>query len=144
MRSEGLQVQRWYKRKNIYGAVYLSTVAPNLLNREFIVEKASTVSITYIRTQEGWLFPAVIIDLLSRQVISCSMGDRIYIDLVLIAINIACWRRKPKGGVIVHSDQGSQCTSYDLQGILKANCLVVSMSSRGSCLMPAQKVFLHY
>ena len=72
MRTEGLQAQRGYKRKNNYGGGDLSTVAPNLLKREFNVEKPNTVwvtDITYIRTQEGWLFLAVIIDLFSRQVI---------------------------------------------------------------------------
>ena len=136
MRSEGLQAQRGYKRKNNYGGGDLSTVAPNLLNREFNVEKPNTVwvtDITYIRTQEGWLFLAVIIDLFSRQVIGWSMGGRINTDLVLNAITMACWRRKPKDEVIVHSDQGCQYTSYDWQSMLKANNLVVSMSRRGNC-----------
>ncbi|MEP2595778.1 MAG: IS3 family transposase [Kangiellaceae bacterium] len=136
MRTEGLQAQRGYKRKNNYGGTELSTVAPNLLNREFDVEKPNTVwvtDITYIRTREGWLFLAVIIDLFSRQVIGWSMGGRINTDLVLNAITMACWRRKPKGEVIVHSDQGCQYTSYDWQSMLKTNNLVPSMSRRGNC-----------
>jgi transposase InsO family protein len=89
--------------------------------------------ITYIRAQEGWLFLAVIIDLFSRRVISVSMRGHINTDLVFSAITMACWRRKPKGEVIVHSDPGCQYTSYDWQSILKANNLVVSMSRRGNC-----------
>ena len=75
----------------------------------------------------------MIIDLFSRQVIGWSMGSRINTDLVLNAITMACWRRKPKDEVIVHSDQGCQYTSYDWQSMLKANNLVVSMSRRGNC-----------
>jgi len=136
MQTEGFQAQRGYKRKNNYGGGELSTVAPNLLNREFDVEKPNTVwvtDITYIRTREGWLFLAVIIDLFSRQVICWSMNGRINTDLVLNAITMACWRRKPKGEVIVHSDPGCQYTSYDWQSMLKANNLVPSMSRRGNC-----------
>ena len=87
--------------------------------------------ITHIRTQEDGLFLAVIIDLFSRQVIGGSMGGRINTDLVFNAITMACWRRKPKGEVIVHSGQRCQYTRYDWQGMLKANNLVVSMSRRG-------------
>jgi len=93
MRTEGLQAQRGYKRKNNYGGREISTVAPNLLNREFDVEKPNTIwvtDITYIRTREGWLFLAVIIDLFSRQVIGWSMDGRINTDLVLNAITMAC------------------------------------------------------
>lgn len=94
MRTEGLQAQRGYKKKNNYGGEELSTVAPNLLNREFDIEKPNTVwvtDITYIRTLEGWLFLAVIIDLFSRQVIGWSMDSRINTDFVLNAITMACW-----------------------------------------------------
>jgi putative transposase len=99
MRTEGLQAQRGYKRKNNYGGRDLSTVAPNLFNRKFNVEKPNTVwvtDITYIRTQEGWLFLAVIIDLFSRQV----MGGRINTDLVLNAITMACWRRSQRAKLL--------------------------------------------
>jgi putative transposase len=61
------------------------------------------------------------------------MGCRINTDLVLNAITMACWRKKPKGEVVVHSHQRSQYTRYDWQSILKANNLVVSMSRRGIC-----------
>jgi putative transposase len=116
MRNAEIQAQRGYKRKNNYGGGELSAVAPNLLNHEFYIEKPNTVwvtDITYIRTREGWLFLALIIDLFSRQVVGWSMSERIDTDLVLNAITMACWRRKPKCSVIVHSGQGSQYTSYN-------------------------------
>ena len=111
-------------------------VAPNLLNREFNVEAPNKVwvtDITYIRTYEGWLFLAVIIYLFSRQVVGWSMSERINTGLVLNAIIMAYWRRKPKDNVIVHSDQGCQYTSYDWQSMLKTHNLTVSMSRRGNC-----------
>ena len=95
--------------------------------------KVWVTDITYIRTYEGWLFLGVIIDLFSRQVVGWSMGDKIDTDLVLNALTMACWRRKPKGKVLVHSDQGCQYTSYDWRSMLEANNMVASMSRRGNC-----------
>lgn len=136
MKSAGIQSQRGYKRKANFSGGKLSTVAPNLLNREFDVVEPNTAwvtDITYIRTYEGWLYLGVVIDLFSRQVVGWSMSDRINTDLVLNAITMAIWRRKPKGNVIVHSDQGCQYTSYDWKSMLESNNLTVSMSRRGNC-----------
>ncbi|MGR6874610.1 IS3 family transposase [Pseudomonas sp. HK3] len=136
MKSAGIQSQRGYKRKANYSGGELSTVAPNLLNREFDVVEPNTAwvtDITYIRTYKGWLYLGVVIDLFSRQVVGWSMSDRINTDLVLNAITMAIWRRKPKGNVIVHSDQGCQYTSYDWKSMLESNNLTVSMSRRGNC-----------
>ncbi len=136
MKSAEIQSQRGYKRRVNYNGGELSTVAPNLLNRELDVSEPNTVwvtDITYIRTYEGWLYLGVIIDLFSRQVVGWSMSDRINTDLVLNAITMAIWRRKPKGNVIVHSDQGCQYTSYDWKSMLETNNLTVSMSRRGNC-----------
>jgi putative transposase len=99
MQQAQIQAERGYNRKTRYDSGELSTVAPNLLNREFDVSKPNTVwvtDITYIRTYEGWLFLAVIIDLFSRQVVGWSMSERINTDLVLNAITMACWRRSQK------------------------------------------------
>jgi putative transposase len=74
-----------------------------------------------------------VIDLFSRQVIGWSMQPRMETDLVLKALLAAVWRRKPSGKVIVHSDQGSQYSSYDWQDVLKAYNLEASMSRRGNC-----------
>ena len=136
MREADIQSQRGYKRKAHYSNGEVSTIAPNLLNREFDVTEPNKVWVTdttYIRTYEGWLFLGVVIDLFSRQVVGWSMSERINTDLVLDAITMACWRRKPKAEVLVHSDQGCQYTSYDWRSMLEANNLTASMSRRGNC-----------
>lgn len=89
--------------------------------------------ITYIRTHEGWLFLAAVIDLFSRQVVGWSMQPRMDRELALNALLMAVWRRQPKEMVTVHSDQGSQFSSYDWQDFLKAHNLRASMSRRGNC-----------
>jgi putative transposase len=89
--------------------------------------------ITYIRTHEGFLYLAVVIDLFSRRVIGWSMQGRTYTDLPLQALLMAVWRRKPKTKVYVHSDQGSQFTSGEWQEFLKHHNLAPSMSRRGNC-----------
>ncbi len=86
-----------------------------------------------MRTYEGWLFLAVVIDLFSRQVIGWSMQPQMHVDLVLQALLMAVWRRKPKNQVVIHSDQGSQYTSSDWQAFLKSHNLICSMSGRGNC-----------
>jgi len=100
-------------------------------------DQAWVTDITYIKTHEGWLYLAVIIDLYSRRIIGWSQNtygqSRMQMDLVLSALLMAVWRRKPKSKVIIHSDQGSQFTSYEWQKFLKANNLEASMSRRGNC-----------
>ena len=106
------------------------------MNREFDVDAPDqfwVTDITYIRTHEGFLYLAVVIDLFSRRVIGWSMQGRTYADLPLQALLMAVWRRKPKIKVHVHSDQGSQFTSYEWQEFLEQHNLVPSMSRRGNC-----------
>ena len=113
-----------------------SLIAPNHVQREFTVVKPNQVwvtDITYIRTHEGWLYLAVVIDLFSRQVVGWSMQSRMETDLALNALLMAVWRRRPKSAVIVHSDQGSQFSSHEWQSFLKAHNLIASMSRRGNC-----------
>jgi putative transposase len=87
----------------------------------------------YIRTYEGWLYLTVVLDLFSRQVIGWSMGTRIDTELAMNALLMAVWRRKPENTVMVHSDQGSQFSSYDWRDFLKEHNLEASMSRRGNC-----------
>lgn len=135
MRQEGLRAQVGYRRRaGKYGRP--ATVAPNKLEQKFDVEapnKAWVTDITYIRTQEGWLYLAVVLDLFSRQVIGWSMRSRIDSELAINALLMAVWRRNPKEKVIVHSDQGCQYTSQDWLSFLKAHGLESSMSRRGNC-----------
>lgn len=136
MKSAGIQSERGYKRKAHYPGGDPAAVAPNLLDRQFEVTEPNLVwvtDITYIRTYEGWLYLAVVMDLFSRQIIGWSMGSRINSELAMNALVMACWRRKPKGEVIVHSDQGCQYTSYDWRSMLTGNGLVASMSRKGNC-----------
>lgn len=89
--------------------------------------------ITYIRTHEGWLYLAVVIDLFSRRVVGWSAQPRMTTDLALQALLAAVWRRKPKTRVMIHSDQGSQFTSREWQVFLGQHNLDASMSRRGNC-----------
>lgn len=135
MKQEGLKAQVGYKRPR-YRAGAAATVSVNLLKQNFTVERPNQVwvtDITYIRTYEGWLFLSVVIDLFSRQVVGWSMQPRMQTDLVMQALLMAVWRRKPEQRVIVHSDQGSQYTSDDWQKFLKLHNLEPSMSRRGNC-----------
>jgi len=134
--NAGIKAQIGYKRKaGLYGGKPAVT-APNHLNRDFKMDapnQAWVTDITYIKTYEGWLYLAVVIDLYSRRVIGWSMQSRMQMDLVLTALLMAVWRRKPDETVIIHSDQGSQFTSHEWQKFLKAHNLEASMSRRGNC-----------
>ncbi|HFI1063564.1 TPA: IS3 family transposase [Enterobacter hormaechei subsp. steigerwaltii] len=113
-----------------------SVVAPNRVQRQFTVVRANQVwvtDITYIRTWQGWLYLAVVIDLFARNVVGWSMKPTLSRELALDALMMAVWRRKPDGEVIMHSDQGSQYGSDDWQRFCRANNLVPSMSRRGNC-----------
>jgi putative transposase len=111
-------------------------VADNTLNREFDVDAPDqfwVTDITYIPTNEGFLYLAVVIDLFSRRVIGGAMQDRAFTDLPLQALLMAVRRRKPKAKVYVHSDQGSQFTGYEWQEFLEQHSLAPSMSRRANC-----------
>jgi len=135
MRAAGLRAQVGYRRPR-HRSGPASVLAPNRLQQKFEVanpNEAWVTDITHIRTHEGWLYLAVVIDLYSRKVIGWSMQSRIKKELVLNALLMAVWRRKPGSLVTIHSDQGSQYTSHDWQAFLKANNLQASMSRRGNC-----------
>jgi putative transposase len=135
MRNNKIQAIRGYKSpKTVKGRP--SLLAPNRVNREFTVDAPDRVwvtDITYIRTWQGWLYLAVVLDLHSRGVVGWSMKPTIAKELVLDALMMAVWRRKPKQEVIVHSDQGSQYGSDDWKRFCDANQLLPSMSRRGNC-----------
>lgn len=113
-----------------------SIIAPNHLQREFTVDapnKAWVTDITYIRTWQGWLYLAVVLDLYARKVVGCAMKASLSRELVMDALLMAVWRRKPDRPVIVHSDQGSQYGSDDFRRFCRAQNLEPSMSRRGNC-----------
>jgi putative transposase len=111
-------------------------VAPNLLQQKFSASKTNekyVSDITYIWTEEGWLYLAVVMDLCSRMVVGWSMSERMTSQLVIDALQMAIWRRKRPQGVIIHSDRGSQYCSHDYQKLLTENGFICSMSKRGDC-----------
>ena len=117
MRAHQIKAIRGYKTpRRIVGRP--SIIAPNRLHRQFTVaqsNQAGVTDITYLRTRQGWSYLAVVIDLHSRKVIGWSMKPTLARELVLDALLVAIWRRKPRQSVIVHSDQGSQYGSDDWQ-----------------------------
>ena len=119
-------------------------VAENLLAREFTVLTPGrppagkdnarwTTDITYIWTQQGWLYLAVILDLFSRRIVGWAMGHTLERSLVLSALDMAIADRRPCAGLLCHSDRGSQYQSSDYQARLKANGVTCSMSRKGNC-----------
>ncbi|NTG90506.1 IS3 family transposase [Agrobacterium rhizogenes] len=135
-RLAGIKARIGYKRRpGIYGG-RPSVAIGNTLDRQFDVaapDKVWVTDITYIRTCEGFSYLAVVIDLYSRRVIGWALQGRQTTDVVLQALLMAVWRRKPKDKVLIHSDQGSQFTSMDWASFLKHHNLVHSMSRRGNC-----------
>jgi putative transposase len=135
MRLAGLKAQIGYRRpRHRSGPSHIIT--PNRLQRQFTTatpDESWVTDITYIRTHEGWLYLAVVVDLFSRRVIGWSMQSRITKELALDALLMAVWRRNPVLKVTVHSDQGSQYTSHDWSSFLQAHGLEGSMSRRGNC-----------
>ncbi len=122
-------------------------IAPNLLERNFTASRPNekwTSDITYIWTQEGWLYLAVIMDLYSRAIIGWKIGQRMTQDLVCEALIMALWRRQFPKDVIVHSDRGSQYASDKYRRLLQQHTLLPSMSKRGDCYdNAAMESFFH-
>jgi putative transposase len=113
-------------------------IAPNLLNRNFTPvapNQAWAGDITYIATEEGWLFLAVVIDLFSRRVVGWSMQPDMRRNLVIDALEMAWFHRRPDGNnkLIFHSDRGSQYASEDFRKVLKEYAITQSMSGKGNC-----------
>jgi transposase InsO family protein len=111
-------------------------IARDLVKRQFIVPKPNTVwasDITYIRTDEGWLYLAVVMDLYSRRIVGWAMQDRLYRALVMDAFQQAIGRRNPGKGLIFHSDHGSQYASREFRALVRKNNARSSMSRVGNC-----------
>jgi putative transposase len=111
-------------------------VAENLLDRQFTAEAPNTkwtADITYIWTGEGWLYLAVLLDLFSRRVVGWAMSHTLERSLVIEALQMALTSRKPRAGLLCHSDRGSQYASDDYQKALRKAGAVGSMSRKGNC-----------
>lgn len=111
--------------------------APNLLARNFMAERPDQVwlaDISYIPTDEGWLYLAAIKDMATRQIVGWSMADHVKADLCIDALIMALQRWQPGKGLIHHSDRGVQYASTSYRGVLQRHGIIQSMSRRGDCL----------
>ena len=136
MKEANVQVRHRKKYKVTTNSNHKQPVFNNLVQRQFDVPEPDQVyvaDITYIWTQEGWLYLAVVIDLYSRKVVGWSMGSRMKAKLVCDAMMMAIWQRKPKAGLIHHSDRGSQYASRAFRKLLKVHGIKGSMSAKGDC-----------
>ena len=112
-------------------------LAPNLLNRNFKGHQRHAVwltDITYINTNEGYLYLAAVMDLGSREIVGLAMADHLRTELTLDALNMAIFQHRPPRGLMHHSDRGSQYTSHAYQQRLHDAGMVASMSRKGNCL----------
>jgi len=136
MRKNGWRAKAARKFKATTNSNHKLPVAPNLLQQNFSAGRPNekwVSDITYVWTEEGWLYLAVVMDLYSRMVVGWSMHERMTSKLVIDALQMAIWRRKMPRGVIIHSDRGSQYCSYEYQKLLVDNGFICSMSKRGDC-----------
>ena len=136
MKAHGLRARGKRKFKATTNSSHGLPVSPNLLERRFTVEAPNQVwagDITYVWTEEGWLYLAVVIDLFSRQVVGFAMSERMTRQLVIDALRMAWFRRRPTNGLIFHSDRGGQYASGDFQKQLSTFGMQGSMSRKGDC-----------
>lgn len=136
MRDNQISAVRKRKRVQTTDSNHSRPVAENVLNREFNTKSPNQVwvgDISYVATQEGWLYLAVVLDLYSRKVIGWSMSETMTTQLVSNALNMALNRRRVCPGLLFHSDRGSQYASYEFQGLLKSQGITQSMSRKGDC-----------
>ena len=136
MQRVGLRARGCRKFKRTTDSNHKYAASPNLLDRQFTVARPNQVwvgDITYIRTDEGWLYLAVLLDLYSRQVVGWQMSTRIDRQLVCDALQAAILTRGKPEGVMVHSDQGVQYVSKDYRALITQYQLTQSMSRRGNC-----------
>jgi len=136
MRKNGWRAKGVKKFKATTNSRHTLPVADNLLQQDFEADRPNqkwVSDLTYIWTNEGWLYLAVVLDLYSRMVVGWAMSERMTAALVCDALQMALWRRKQPDGVIVHSDRGVQYCSAHYQALLSAHGLICSMSKKGDC-----------
>ena len=111
-------------------------IAGNLLDQTFLASRPNEIwlaDISYIPTEEGWLYLAIVLDLGTRKVVGWAMRDHLRQELTIAALTMAIQRQRPGRGLIHHSDRGSQYAATDYQKMLKANGILASMSRKGNC-----------
>ncbi len=136
MRENGIRARHKRRYKATTDSRHVLPVAKNLLDRNFRPtgpDQAWTSDITCLWTDEGWLYLAIVLDLFNREVIGWSLKPRMTANIVTDALTMAWFRRKPKPGVLHHSDRGSQYASRAFQDKLAAYGMTCSMSRKGNC-----------
>ncbi len=136
LRRQGLRAKAARKYKATTNSNHTLPVAENLLKQNFTAQRPNQVwvgDITYIGTDEGWLYMALVLDLYSRKVVGWSMSERMPTSLVCDALRTALFARKMPRGVIMHTDRGSQYCSREHRVLLDEHGLIPSMSARGNC-----------
>ena len=136
MRQDELQGRRKHHRVVTTNSKHAFPIAPNMLNRDFQALKPNekwVADITYIHTEEGWLYLAGVMDLFSRKIVGWEMSNQVDASLVEKALRMALYQRQPGRGLLHHSDRGCQYASSLIRNILDANQVEVSMSSKGNC-----------
>lgn len=136
MRDNGIRARHKRRFKATTDSKHALPVAPNLLDRNFQPAAPNQVwsaDLTYIWTDEGWLYLAVVLDLFNREVVGWSIKPRMTADIVMDALSMAWFRRRPAPGLMHHSDRGSQYASHAFQARLQEYGMVCSMSRKGNC-----------
>jgi putative transposase len=136
MRAHAIRAKTVKKWRATTNSSHALPVAENTLNRAFSVNAPDRVwagDITYLWTEEGWLYLAIVLDLYSRAVIGWAMGPRLTAALAQDALTMALWRRKPATGLLHHSDRGVQYAARDYQRLLGEHGIACSMSRKGNC-----------
>ena len=136
MQEKGLRSKVVKKYKATTNSKHNLPVAENLLNREFCATRLNekwVSDITYVATDEGWLYVAGILDLYGHEVVGWAMGERMTKELVINCLNQARGRRGNHRGVLLHSDRGSQYCSHEYQRLLRRHGFICSMSRKGNC-----------
>jgi putative transposase len=136
MRNNGIRARHKRRYKATTDSKHSRPVAANLLDRNFAPQApnlAWSADITYIWTDEGWLYLAIVLDLFNREIVGWSIKPRMTADLETDALTMAWFRRRPMPGLIHHSDRGSQYASQAFQNKLGDYGMVCSMSRKGNC-----------
>lgn len=135
-KREGIEAQRRRRFRLTVENQHTAAPAPNLVQRQFITAQIDRIwvgDMTFIRTRAGFLFLAVLLDLFARKVVGWCMHDRPNLEVALGALNMALAQRRPRPGLVHHTDQGPLYSAYRYREHLRAHGLVPSMSARGNC-----------
>ena len=136
MRDNNVRARHKHRYKATTDSKHNLPVVQNVLDRNFrpsAPNQVCTSDITYLWTDEGWLYLAIVLDLFNREAVGWSLKPRMMADIVTDALTMAWFRRRPPAGLIHHSDRGSQYASHAFQSLLSKYGMIRSMSRKGNC-----------